>query len=69
MNLNPKVTLDLSTEDIKEIITSKLKDYMPGFAVDAVRFNLSNDYDMRGEHCGSKVTGVQVVFKRVTSSF
>ena len=67
--IKSKLSLELSTESIKEILSDKLKDFVPGFEVDAVTFNVSNAYDMRGEPCGSKVSGVKVTFKYRDQSF
>lgn len=68
MNLSdiaPGISLNLKADAVEYILRETFKNHMPGYEVDTVTFNSSQEYDFRDQPCGTKFNGVKVTFKKV----
>jgi hypothetical protein len=58
------VTVDLTPEQVLFIIRDAVFRKYPEFTVEKIDFKTEAEYDMRGEHYGTKVKGVTLKMKK-----
>jgi len=52
------LTVDLSADQVLLIIQEAVSRKHPEFTIEKCDFKTEAEYDMRGDHCGTKVKGV-----------